>query len=83
MTQKTAKQFSPELHERAVRMVQDREREGGSRWESIGSGDFAARSADIAAKFGCSRETLRRWVRQGERDVAETRSVCGWVSGQG
>ena len=58
MTQKTAKQFSPELHERAVRMVQDREREGGSRWESIGSGDFAARSADIAAKFGCSREAL-------------------------
>ena len=62
MTQKTAKQFSPELRERAVRMVQDREREGGTQWESIGA---------IAAKFGCSRETLRRWVRQGERDVGE------------
>ena len=72
MTQKAAKQFSPELRERAVRMVQDREREGGSQWESIGA---------IAAKFGCSRETLRRWVRQGERDVAETPSVCGWGSG--
>ena len=59
MTQKTAKQFSPELRERAVRMVQDREREGGTQWESVGA---------IAAKIGCSRETLRRWVRQGERD---------------
>ena len=62
MTQKTAKQFSPELRERAVRMVRDREREGGTQWESLGA---------IAAKFGCSRETLRRWVRQGERDVGE------------
>ena len=62
MTQKTAKQFSPELRERAVRMVQDREREGGSQWESVGA---------IAAKIGCSRETLRRWVRQGERDKGQ------------
>ena len=62
MTQKAAKQFSPELRERAVRMVQDREREGGSQWESVGA---------IAAKIGCSRETLRRWVRQGERDAGE------------
>ena len=62
MTQKTAKQFSPELRERAVRMVQDREREGGTQWESVGA---------IAAKIGCSRETLRRWVRQGKRDVGK------------
>ena len=57
MTQKAAKQFSPGLRERAVRMVQDREREGDSQWESVGA---------IAARIGCSRETLRRWVRQGE-----------------
>ena len=62
MTQKTTKQFSPELRERAVRMVQDREREGGTQWESVGA---------IAAKIGCSRETLRRWVRQGERDAGQ------------
>ncbi len=62
MTQKTGKQFSPELRERAVRMVQDREREGGTQWESVGA---------IAAKIGCSRETLRRWVRQGERDAGQ------------
>ena len=43
-------------------MVQDREREGGSQWESVGA---------IAAKMGCSRETLRRWVRQGERDAGQ------------
>ena len=71
MTQKAAKQFSPELRERAVRMVQDREGEGGTQWGSINS---------IAAKIGCSREMLRRWARQGERDVAETRSVCGWFA---
>ena len=35
MTQKTAKQFSPELRERAVRMVQDREREGGTQWDQL------------------------------------------------
>ena len=62
MTRKAAKQFSPELRERAVRMVQDREREGGTQWGSINS---------IAAKIGCSRETLRRWVRQGERDKGQ------------
>ena len=51
MTRKTAKQCSPELRERAVRIVQDWEREGGPQWESIGT---------MAAKIGCSRETLRR-----------------------
>ena len=55
MTQKTAKQFSPELRERAVRMVQDREREGGSQWESVGA---------VAVKLGGSRDTLRCWVCQ-------------------
>ena len=74
MTQKAAKQFSPELRERAVRMVRDREREGGSQWEFVGA---------VAAKIGCSRETPRRWVRQGGRDVAEARGVCGWDGGQG
>lgn len=80
MTQKAGKPFSPELRERAVRTVQDRKREGGTQWESVGSGDFAMRSADIAAKIGCSRETLRRRARRGERDAAETRSVCDWFA---
>ena len=62
MTQKTAKRFSPELRERAVRMAQDREREGGTQRASVGA---------IAAKIGGSREALRRWVRQGERDAGQ------------
>ena len=62
MTQKAAKQFSPEWRGRAVRIVQDREREGGTQWELVGA---------IAAKVGGSRETLRRWVGPGERDAGE------------
>ncbi len=54
MTKRTAP-FSPEVRERAVRMV----REHGSQWSAIQS---------IAAKIGCSGETLRNWVRQSERD---------------
>ncbi len=51
--------FSPEVRERAVRMVREHESEHGSQWSAIQS---------IAAKIGCSGETLRNWVRQSERD---------------
>ena len=44
---------------RAVRLVLDHAADYGSQWEAIVS---------IAAKFGCTAETLRRWVRQAERD---------------
>ena len=53
------KRYSPEVRERAVRMVQDHEREYSSRWATIRS---------IAEKIGCSPETLRSWVRQDEQD---------------
>ncbi len=56
---KTAADYSPEVRERAVCMALDGAGEHGSQWAAIGS---------IAAKIGCTAETLRRWVRQAERD---------------
>src|SRR2546426_8558270 len=51
--------FSPEVRERAVRMVFEHTQEHASQWAAITS---------IAEKIGCAAETLRSWVRQAERD---------------
>lgn len=51
--------YSPEVRERAVRMVREHAREYPSQWAAISS---------IAAKIGCAGETLRHWVRRAERD---------------
>jgi transposase len=53
------KRYSPEVRERAVRMVFEHSSEYSSQWEAIRS---------IAPKIGCSPETLRKWLRQAERD---------------
>ena len=55
----TTKRYSPEVRERAVRMVSEHAKDHASEWEAIVS---------IAAKIGCTGETLRGWVRQAERD---------------
>ena len=53
------KRYSPEVRERAVRLVFEHRDEYDSEWAAIRS---------IASKFGCSTETLRNWVRRAERD---------------
>ena len=54
--------YSPEVRERFVRLVQEHTVDHGSQWAAI---------AAIAPKAGCTTETLRRWVRQTERDAGQ------------
>jgi transposase len=57
MTKST--RYAPEVRERAVRMVFEHQGEYPSQWAALVS---------MAAKIGCTPETLRSWVRQAERD---------------
>ena len=51
--------YSPEVRERAVRLVFEHQGEHTSQWAALSS---------IASKIGCTPETLRKWVRRAERD---------------
>jgi transposase-like protein len=55
----TGTRFSPEVRDRSVRLVDEQTQAAGSQWAAICS---------IAPKIGCTAETLRRWVRQAERN---------------
>jgi transposase-like protein len=51
----TSNRYSPEVRERVVRMVFEHEGEYASQWQA---------TISIVSKFGCTAETLRRWVPQ-------------------
>ena len=56
---KKTNKFSPEVRERAVRLVQEHRGEYPSLWAAIES---------IAPKIGCVPQTLLDWVKQAEVD---------------
>lgn len=58
--------FSPEVRERAVRMVFEHQAEHASQWAAVVS---------IAGKIGCTAQTLLNWVRQHERDTGQREGV--------
>jgi transposase len=59
---RTSPKYAPEVRERAVRMVFDHAGEYPSQWAAIES---------VAAKIGCTAQTLHSWVRQAERDAGQ------------
>ena len=54
--------FSPEVRERAVRLVMEQRPSHPSEWAALQA---------VATKLGTGTETLRKWVRQAERDTGQ------------
>ena len=71
MTSKTTNKFSPEVRDRAVRMVLDHAGEHPSRWAAVTS---------IAAKIGCAPHTLNDWLNKADVDSGKRAGVASDVA---
>ena len=63
---KTTNKYSPGVRERAVRLVHDNEGQHPSRWKAVMS---------IAAKIGCTPQTLNDWVKKAEIDSGQRAGI--------
>jgi transposase-like protein len=66
MMSKTTNKFSPEVRVRAVRLVLETEAQHPSRWQAVMS---------IAAKIGCTAQTLNEWVKKAEVDTGRRAGI--------